>query len=154
MNTLRKKLFCFGTGYTAKVIARMLLKNSTPDKWSIYGSYRKKEQAKTLSDIGIKPIEFDNVANILTFADAILSSIPPNSEGDPVLSKYGDLLSKLVNKSWIGYFSTTGVYGDTKGLLVDETAPVNPTSDRSRRRVVAEKGWLKRDAHVLRLPGI
>ena len=154
MKISKKKLFCLGTGYSAKVIARMLLDNSEPNKWLVYGSYRKKDQAKALSKIGIIPINFNDVTNTLIISDAILSSIPPSKEGDPVLKQYGGLLSELRNNSWIGYFSTTGVYGDTKGVLIDETAPLNPTSDRSRRRVVAESGWLEYAAHIFRLPGI
>ena len=150
----KKKLICFGTGYSAQALARMLLKNDNPDKWTIYGSYREKDQAKILHNIGITPIEFSKATSTLTIADAILSTIPPNNEGDPVLNQYGDLLSELNNNPWIGYFSSTGVYGNTEGQTVDETAPLNPTNDRSRRRVVAENDWLKCAAHIFRLPGI
>jgi len=154
MNMSKRKLICFGTGYSAQALARMLLKNDNPDKWTIYGSYREKDQAKILRNIGITPIEFSKATSTLTIADAILSTIPPNNEGDPVLNQYGDLLSELNNNPWIGYFSSTGVYGNTEGQTVDETAPLNPTNDRSRRRVVAENDWLKCAAHIFRLPGI
>jgi len=149
-----KRLLCVGTGYSAKVTARMLLTHDKPNRWLVYGSYRKQEQAKALSDIGIIPIKYNNLTDTLLSVDAILSSIPPEKNGDPALKQYGDLLPRLIKNSWIGYFSTTGVYGDTKGLLVDETAPLNPTSDRSRRRVAAENDWLQYDAHIFRLPGI
>ena len=154
MKTSTRKLLCVGTGYSAKVIARTLLAYDKPNRWEVYGSYRKQEQAKALSDIGIIPIEFNNLTNTLLSVDTILSSIPPGREGDPALKLYSDLLPRVIKNSWIGYFSTTGVYGDTKGLLVDETAPLNPTSDRSRRRVAVESDWLQYDAHIFRLPGI
>jgi len=149
-----KKLFCFGTGYSAKAIARVLRSNDKSNKWVVFGSFRRKSQAKSLSDLGITPIKFNAARDFLVNADAILSSIPPEESGDPVLTSYGDLLSKICNNSWIGYFSTTGVYGDTEGLLVDETAPLNPTNDRSQRRVIAENNWSKYAAHIFRLPGI
>lgn len=154
MKTSTRRLLCVGTGYSAKVIARTLLAYDKPNRWEVYGSYRKQEQAKALSDIGIIPIEFNNLTNTLLSVDTILSSIPPGREGDPALKLYSDLLPRVIKDSWIGYFSTTGVYGDTKGLLVDETAPLNPTSDRSRRRVAVESDWLQYDAHIFRLPGI
>jgi hypothetical protein len=154
MKTGKRSLLCVGTGYSAKVVARMLLAHDTTNRWTVYGSYRKKEQANDLLDIGIIPIEFNNLTNTLLSVDAILLSIPPGKEGDPVLQLYGDLLPRLIKNSWIGYFSTTGVYGDTKGSLVDETAPLNPTSDRSRRRVAVESDLLQFDAHIFRLPGI
>ena len=154
MKAITKKLLCIGTGYSAQVIARKLLSNDKLNSWSIYGSYRKQKQAKDLSNLGVIPINYDNLADKLLTVDAILSSIPPDKDGDPVINQYGAILSKLNKKHWIGYFSTTGVYGDTKGTLVDETAPLNPTTERSKRRVVAENIWLKYDAHIFRLPGI
>ena len=154
MRTNTKKLLCVGTGYSARVIARELLSNDKLNKWSVYGSYRKQKQAKALLDIGIIPINYNNLTDKLLSVDAILSSIPPDKEGDPVLNHYGAILSKLNNKNWIGYFSTTGVYGDTKGSMVNETAPLKPTTDRGKRRVAAENIWLKYDAHIFRLPGI
>ena len=67
---------------------------------------------------------------------------------------YGGLLRELSDTHWIGYLSTTGVYGDTGGALVDETAPLNPSNDRSHWRAAAEKSWLEISAHVFRLAGI
>ena len=64
------------------------------------------------------------------------------------------LNEKVSLKTWVGYFSTTGVYGDTNGMRVDETAPLQPTNVRSHRRVVAEKDWSRLSAHIFRLPGI
>jgi hypothetical protein len=154
MKTNKKKLLCVGAGYSARVIACELLSNNKHNKWSVYGSYRKQKQAEVLSKLGIIPIKFNNLADNLLSVDAILSSIPPDKEGDPVLNQYGAILSKLNKKPWIGYFSTTGVYGDTKGSLVDETAPLNPTTERGKRRVAAENIWLKHNAHIFRLPGI
>ena len=78
----------------------------------------------------------------------VLVSIPPDADGDPVLRDYGDLLGG----KWVGYLSSTGVYGDAGGAWVDETAP----ADRGRRatRNAADAAWLARGAHVFRLPGI
>jgi nucleoside-diphosphate-sugar epimerase len=149
-----KSLFCFGTGYSAQVIARALLSKNEPNKWRIYGSYREEKQAGVLLSLGIEPIKFQDSKLIIKNVDAILSSVPPNEDGDPVITHYGALLSEVSNNTWIGYFSTTGVYGDTKGILVDETAHLNPSNNRSIRRVDAEKNWLNYAAHIFRLPGI
>jgi nucleoside-diphosphate-sugar epimerase len=146
----KKSLFCFGTGYSAQVIARAVL----ADGWRVIGTYRDAEDAKTLSTLGVKPILFEDAESALEHADAILSSVPPNETGDPVLVRYGDLLSEISQNTWIGYLSTTGVYGDTGGALVDETSELNPSSDRSHRRAAAEKEWLKLPVHIFRLAGI
>ena len=65
-------------------------------------------------------------------------------------------LRRLPGVAWTGYLSTTAVYGDRGGAWVDEDIPVAPTSERGRRRVAAERGWLALDppAHVFRLAGI
>jgi nucleoside-diphosphate-sugar epimerase len=79
----------------------------------------------------------------------VLSSVPPGGDGsEPVLEAYGDALAG----KWLGYLSSTGVYGDCGGAWVDETAPIG----RGRRtaRAAADAAWLARGARVFRLPGI
>ena len=89
----------------------------------------------------------------LATSDRVLVSIPPDADGDPVLRDYGNLLGgDLLAGKWVGYLSSTGVYGDAGGAWVDESAP----ADRGRRprRNAADAAWLARGAHVFRLPGI
>jgi len=83
----------------------------------------------------------------------VLVSIPPDADGDPVLRDYvGRFGADLLAGKWVGYLSSTGVYGDVGGAWVDERAP----ADRGRRakRNAADAAWLARGAHVFRLPGI
>jgi nucleoside-diphosphate-sugar epimerase len=84
---------------------------------------------------------------VVAFADAsldgvthVLATAPPG-EGDPVLATHGAALAGCASLRWVGYLSTTGVYGDRRGGWVDETSPVAPGFERSRRRVAAEQGW-------------
>jgi nucleoside-diphosphate-sugar epimerase len=131
----------FGMGYTASRLARRLKAQG----WSVVGIRRMSH-----GDC----IAFDDRAAILTAlgcASHILSSVPPKAEGgDPVLEQYGlDIAAS--GARWIGYLSSTGVYGDTGGAWVDETAP----SARGRRlaRADADLEW-QAMGHVFRLPGI
>ena len=78
----------------------------------------------------------------------MLSSVPPGDEGDPALARYGDALGG----KWLGYLSSTGVYGDAGGSWVDESAPVG--GGRRSARVEADARWLELGARVFRLPGI
>ena len=89
-------------------------------------------------------------------ATHILSSVPPDDTGDGVLDHHASHIGALGGVTWIGYLSTTGVYGDTGGGRVDETAALAPTSERSQRRAAAEAAWLglRPPAHVFRLAGI
>jgi hypothetical protein len=91
----------------------------------------------------------------------LLVSVPPDARGDPVLRCCaGELVARARQFAWVGYLSTTGVYGDHGGGWVDESTPRAPLTERARRRVEAENGWLAlaRDhglaVHVFRLAGI
>jgi nucleoside-diphosphate-sugar epimerase len=82
-------------------------------------------------------------------ATHILSSVPPDG-ADPVLARYGHAIA--ASGAWLGYLSSTGVYGDTGGAWVDESAPVG--SGRRTARSIADRAWLDLGARVFRLPGI
>jgi nucleoside-diphosphate-sugar epimerase len=127
------RLFVFGLGYTAKAAVAAL------DGWTVEA---------TGADGTISFDDDDAVRAALARASHVLSSVPPGEAGDPVLMRYGYALGHR----WLGYLSSTGVYGDTGGAWVDESAPVG----RGRRtaRAAADQAWLARGARVLRLPGI
>ena len=91
----------------------------------------------------------------------ILSSIPPDRMGDPALRQLaGQLCDQAQRLQWLGYLSTVGVYGDHGGRWVDERSPCHPVTDRGRRRLAAERAWLRLHrqcglpVHIFRLPGI
>ncbi|MBT7666746.1 MAG: SDR family oxidoreductase [Rhodospirillaceae bacterium] len=130
-----KKLFCFGLGYSAQVLAQDLLANG----WSITGTSRDGER-DTLPFARTQPL--DNPARQMAGASHVLVSIPPDATGDPVLDCHGDDIAKLEQLSWLGYLSPTGVYGDHGGGWVDETTTTAPINRRSEWRVLSEQAWL------------
>ncbi|MFQ5618609.1 MAG: SDR family oxidoreductase [Rhodospirillales bacterium] len=156
------RLFCFGLGYTARVLAAALM----GDGWTVAGTCRDDAARAALAADGIDAFLFDrdrpldDAGAALGGATHLLSSVPPDEEGDPVLARHAGAIAATEGLAWAGYLSTTGVYGDTGGAPVDETAAVNPTSERGRRRAQAEDGWLELwraagvPAHVFRLSGI
>ena len=156
----RRHLFCFGLGYSAMTLARRL----TAAGWTVTGTCRTMQKAALLRDTGLGAVLFDRnrpiEPQILDGVTHVLVSAPPDPLGDPVLARHGDHIAAISGLSWLGYLSTTGVYGDRGGGWVDETAPLRPTGERGRRRVVAEQGWLGlwRDRgvpiHIFRLAGI
>lgn len=129
-------MFIFGTGYSAQAIAAVMAAKG----WRIAGTGRGGDTA--FAD--------DNAVHAgLAGASHVLSSVPPDDVGnDPVLQRYGAALGGR----WLGYLSSTGVYGDTGGAWVDEGAPIG----RGRRsaRAAADARWLDVGARVFRLPGI
>lgn len=130
------RMFIFGLGYTASVIARTLQDQG----WDI---------VSTGSNGTLSFEDEGNVRLALADADHVLSSVPPGGEGlDPVLERYG---AALAGKA-LSYLSSTGVYGDTGGAWVDESAPVG--TGRRTARAEADADWLARGAKVYRLPGI
>ncbi len=149
------RLFVFGLGYSALALSRLLQKNG----WTIAGTCRSDEKATSLLSQGIEPFVFDGTAPLSPAAFAgvthILASAPPNPD-DPALRLHAGDIAALPGLEWVGYLSTTSVYGVTDGSAVDETSPCAPTSARGQRRVAAEAAWqaLPLPADVFRLSGI
>lgn len=132
-------LFIFGLGYSAKYVVH----RARACGWTV--SATGKEGDVDFADGG-------RVHAALARATHVLSSVPPEEGGDPVLRTYGDALGG----SWLGYLSSTGVYGDTGGAWVDESAMVVGQGGTGRRatRSECDAQWLARGARVFRLPGI
>jgi nucleoside-diphosphate-sugar epimerase len=157
---LQKHLFCYGAGYSAQSLAKTLLE----DGWDVSGTSRSKDGLGDLSALGICAHVFSREETLapeaLDTVTHVLSSVPPDALGDPVLDQHATTLARLPHLQWVGYLSTTGVYGNTDGQPVDETSPLNPSADRSRRRVSAEAQWLRLHqdhalpVHIFRLAGI
>lgn len=157
-----RRLFCLGFGYCAEALARHL----SVAEWYVGGTARGSEKVRQLSEKGLDAVLWDGgppselLSQKLLDATHILVSVPPDEHGDPAFAATADIIRGAAHLQWLGYLSTTGVYGDTEGKAVDETAPVNPSGERGRRRVEAEKEWLSLLAdnnvpsHVFRLPGI
>ena len=130
------RLFIFGLGYTAKRIAAAF----EADGWEVISTGR--DGTLSFEDDG-------GVRAALADSSHVLSSVPPSGDGnDPVLARYGSALEQ----GWLGYLSSTGVYGDTGGAWVDEGASTG--AGRRTARTQADAAWLARGARVLRLPGI
>lgn len=157
------RLFIFGLGYTALRLAARLRQAG----WTVAGTVRNGDRATALRADGIDAFAFDrdrplnDPAAALAGASHILSSVPPDALGDPVTDTHGaDIAALSPQPRWVGYLSTTGVYGDSGGGWVDETSPLAATGPRGLRRVKAEDAWLSlwRDhavpVHIFRLPGI
>jgi nucleoside-diphosphate-sugar epimerase len=149
-------LLSFGHGYSAHALARRLL----PRGWQVIGTTRDAAKAQALRMEGVEPLIWgEDAGPALARATHVLASAAPTEAGDPVLAAYGDAL-RARGPLWLGYFSTTGVYGDHAGGWVDEDAPLTPATRRGRMRVAAEEAWRALAAetgaalHVFRLAGI
>jgi len=152
----RGNIFVLGHGYSGKTVTRRLLARG----WQAAGSSR------TPSDGAFRVAAPQDLApgtpaaQALLQATHLLHSIPPGPDGDSVLAPVARLLDGKHRVQWIGYLSTTGVYGDRDGGWVDETTPTQPNNARGERRVTAERQWLALGARqgiatqVFRLAGI
>lgn len=147
---MKSTLFIFGLGYSSLAIAHAAMEAG----FAVSGTCRTQDKCTLLSALNIHGYVFDQVPNVaLAAASHVLSSVPTvEGMADPVWGRYGEALRR--ESLWRGYLSTTGVYGDHKGGWVDETTPVHPNNERLKRRVEAEKLWLKHGAQVFRLAGI
>lgn len=155
-------LFCFGLGYTALALARLLL----PLGWQVAGTTTSPEKQAALKAVGIDAELFERDRPLVDARDSlsdtthVLVSIPPCTEGDPAFDVHSEDIAAAPNLKWLGYLSTTGVYGNRDGEWIDETATPAPTSRRGDHRLLAEEEWralhyhTNVPLHIFRLSGI
>jgi len=158
-----QKLFCFGYGYTCDYLGHELLQQGG---WDVAGTTRDIEKRELLKTRNIEAHLFDWQTPLpdplLALQDVthLLISTPPSDDGDPTFLLHAEDILKLEKLQWIGYLSTTGVYGDRDGEWVDETSELRPSSQRGSRRKRAEDQWLslfeqyQKPVHIFRLAGI
>ena len=149
-------LLSFGHGYSARALSRILLAQD----WRVIGTTRNEDKAVGLMNDGIEPRIWPgaDMAPALNGATHLLISAAPDGAGDPVLAALHDEIAARAGQfEWVGYLSTTGVYGDHGGDWVDETTPLTPSTKRGIARVQAESAWATipdLPLHIFRLAGI
>lgn len=159
----QKKLFCFGYGYTCDYLAHDLMKQGG---WAIGGTTRDADKRAFLRSRGVKAHLFDyehplgDPYFILEGTTHLLISTPPDDMGDPTFAMHAADIMRIPTIEWVGYLSTTGVYGDRDGGVVDEDSEIRPNSKRGSRRLRAEEEWMSLfhgyglPVHLFRLAGI
>ena len=151
------KMLVFGHGYSAGFLTPLL----TARGWQVTGTTR--DDPDRVSAAGAEPLLWpgseDALRAAIPQADAILVSTAPGRDGDPVLAAFRDDLARA-RPRWLGYLSTTGVYGDRDGGWVDEDSVLDGSGARGQARIAAEADWqdLARahdlPLHIFRLAGI
>lgn len=153
---MTETLLSFGHGYSAKALTELLI----PQGWRVIGTTRSADKAAALADTGVEPLIFpgDDVSAAVEAATHLLISAGPDADGDPVLREVGDQIRASADQfEWVGYLSTTGVYGDHGGDWVDEDTPLSPSTRRGQWRKDAEEAWQAIPGlplHIFRLAGI
>jgi nucleoside-diphosphate-sugar epimerase len=143
----RKKLFCYGYGYVAQHLVKALQKSDA--EWDFVVTTTDRDKLKDIRESGIKAYLFsDNTPfNDPLFAmdgvTHILISTPPNRGGDIVFQTHARDILQIPTVEWIGYLSSTAVYGNRDGDWVGEDSGINPSSERGTKRAKAEMQWLK-----------
>ncbi len=152
-------LLSFGHGYSAQALGRRLIAQG----WRVIGTTRSPVKASALAAEGVKPLLWPDtdIGPALAAADHVLVSAAPGPAGDPVLTAAGEAIGAAAGRiRWLGYLSTTAVYGDHQGSWVDEDTPPAPTTPRGAARLEAERAWqalAERTGlalHIFRLAGI
>lgn len=146
MNTL----LSLGYGYSAQALAALLL----PLGWRVIGTTRSAARAEAMRAAGVEPLLWPGDLGAASGqATHVLASAAPDAAGDPFLGQF-DVAE--MRAEWVGYLSTTGVYGDHQGGWVDEATPLTPSAVRGEYRVLAEAQWRATGlpVHIFRLAGI
>ena len=119
------RLLVFGLGYCGRAIAAVA-------GWEVVGTTRAGLDGS---------IRFDSAVEAIETATHLVVTAAPDETGDPVLATYAAAIDAAPHLRWIGYLSSTVVYGDRGGGWVDEGTPVAPLQERGQRRVAAEDAW-------------
>ncbi len=157
------RIFIFGLGYSALALAGQLRSLG----WDVAGTARRPDKIADLRQLGFTVYPFSRTTPLgvgtAALADFpyILHSVPPDDLGDPVYDLHScDIVNQNPNSRWVGYLSTTGVYGDHLGARVTETSTCAPTNPRTAMRAKIERRWLELQercgvpVHIFRLAGI
>jgi nucleoside-diphosphate-sugar epimerase len=153
---MEKTLLSFGHGFSARALAERLI----PQGWRIIGTTRSADKCAAIAATGVEPMQWPgaDMAALIAQIPNILISAGPNEHGDPVLhSLHKEITAAAPHKHWVGYLSTTGVYGDHQGGWVDEQTALTPATKRGQARVQAEADWQAipdLPLHIFRLAGI
>jgi nucleoside-diphosphate-sugar epimerase len=122
------RLFVFGFGYCGTAIAHA----AAAAGFEVTGTTRTGANGT---------IPFDAAEESVQSATHLLTTIAPDATGDPVLARYSGAIAAAPKLRWIGYLSSTVVYGDRGGGWVDEDTPAAPSQARGQRRLDAENAW-------------
>ncbi len=150
-----RSITLFGFGFTARAIARRM----SQEGWGVRATTRSTGQAEAIAALGYEAVIADPSAasdhaalqEAARASDALVFCAPPGEAGDPFLPA---LEALELGDKWLGYLSTTGVYGDRQGGWAFEYEATTPGQDRSIRRAEAEAQWLEHGARLFRLAGI
>lgn len=138
---VQNTLLIFGFGYTGLEIAKLCLKQN----WNVIGTSRRPDSFDQNKGYKVINYEKNSVNQIIKSVTHILLSVPPEyATGDPVLNEFSDIISENAsNIKWLGYLSSTGVYGNYDGAWIDESDIPTPENETGKARINAEKGWLE-----------
>ncbi len=143
----KKNLIIFGNGYSGRAIAALATKHNIQTTIT----------SRTPSD-NPAIIPFAAAHAAIAKATHLICTAAPDEHGDPILNLYADAIAAAPNLRYIGYLSTTGVYGNHDGAWVTEDSAPNPQSPRAHRRLAAEAAWAAigqtKTLDIFRLAGI
>jgi hypothetical protein len=154
-----RRLLVLGGGYSGRRFAAALAARGVPT------ALTRRDPTAAVAAGGkadLRWLSFDSTTGVLpspedlTGTSHVLVTIPPDGEGqDPVLRHLEERIRAL-RPAWVGYLSTTGVYGDTGGAWVDETSPTPAAPGRSLARLSCEQAWRATGlpVQIIRLPAI
>ncbi len=149
-----------GCGYVGLHLARALIGRGV----RVIGTTRDPLRADALRACGVEAVvassPLEVPAGLLSEAEAVVDSIPLGRASQGLVALQPRWVPQLARRlgavRWVGYLSSTGIYGDAGGAWVDEATPPDPTSARGRARIEAENAWLDSGlpVEVFRLAGI
>lgn len=156
---MTRSLLIFGGGWLGRAVGAAALKRGD----AVAATSRDPETRAVLAAEGLTPVDpadADALKAALGQAPALLVTAPPTAEGCPGLESLGPAMTASARPEWIGYVSSTAVYGDRDGGWAFEDDALNAATLQGARRVRAEQDWLdvgqrtSAAVHLFRLPAL
>jgi nucleoside-diphosphate-sugar epimerase len=129
-----QRMVVAGLGYAGGAIAA----EAAAAGFAVTGTAR--DPARVRPPAGVAVVSFDAASEAIRATTHLVVTAAPE-DGDPILAAHAEAIAAAPALRWIGYLSTTGVYGDRGGAVVTEITPPAPGQPRSIRRLAAEEAW-------------
>ena len=136
-----RRLLVFGGGRLGRATARLVL----AEGGRAAATSRHVDRRAELAAQGVEPVDPADASALgraLAQATAVLITAPPDAEGCPGLRALEPLFGADAWPDWIGYVSSSAVYGDRAGGWAFEDDALNAATIQGARRVRAERAWL------------
>ncbi|MBT3940192.1 MAG: hypothetical protein HOF44_10840 [Pelagibacterales bacterium] len=129
-----KKIAILGLGSISYELCDFLIKK----EFEVSGTTNNLERKNQLQKLGVKVFNRNEITECIMNSNKIIITVPPDANGCPIIRIY---FKQILNSEikWIGYLSSTSVYGNYNGEKVNENSDLRPVNSIEIARFKSEQ---------------